>query len=241
MSGDILKESDKKELIRFYELGHLFASLIHEISNPLTSALLQIDQLNDPSSNVRQIKKSLYKLKNYLEAARKQLKKQSNNLSFCLKPQIQEVIRLIHPLAKQANIELKVSSLPHYKIYGDRIKFQQILVNLLINAVEAYANKPDLLFKQIFLNVNTKKKFILIEIVDFAEVIDANKLNNIFKPLYSTKTLKGSSGLGYGLYFVKQTIKRTFNGQISVASNKLRGTRFYLKLPAQEFEKSHFK
>src|SRR5579884_383252 len=90
----------ERNLQRFIDLGRLSATLLHEISNPLTAALLHLEQISDQHSlSVRQTKRSLNRLKRYVDIARRQLRDHAALTSFCLNPQIQDIKRLVLPAA----------------------------------------------------------------------------------------------------------------------------------------------
>ena len=65
------------DLQRLAELGRLSATLLHEISNPLTAALLHLDQSSQHKPNIREARRSMQLLKMYVEAARQQVRREN--------------------------------------------------------------------------------------------------------------------------------------------------------------------
>jgi signal transduction histidine kinase len=217
------------DLQRFVDLGRLSASLIHEISNPLTAALLHLDQANDHQSvSIKATKRSLNVLKRYIEAARKQLNNQAENTSFYIDNQINEVRRLLEPMARLYKVALDIPRTPHIKLIGDPVKFQQIISNLILNAIEAYEDINQ--GNTVSLRVKTTSKGVVITVRDKGVGILPDQLNNIFKPLYSTKSKTGH-GLGIGLDTVWLYVNEYSDASIKVISRKNIGTKFILYIP----------
>jgi signal transduction histidine kinase len=217
---------------RLAELGRLSASLLHEISNPLSVALLHLDQVGDQSShNIKHIRRSLNRLTRYVNAARGQITNDIGSRSFLVNGQIREVKRLVIPVARASYVKLKVSKPPHLKLKGDALQFQQILVNLIINAIEAYPT-TDHIDKSRLVSVEFSytKNFLTIKVSDRGSGIIVTQLARVFDPFYTTKSSSGH-GLGLGLVIVKSYVEKGFNGNISVKSSAKQGTSFSIKLP----------
>jgi len=237
LAGDQLEA-----LQHFIELGRLSASLLHEISSPLTAALLYLEQVDvHDSANLRQVRRSLGVLRKYVEAARRQLRQHSQQLSsFCIYPQIDQVKYLVMPLARAEGVALVFEDIPHYQLYGDPVKFQQVMANLIINAIDAYSSKAYGLDKSVRVSVSGNTRSILITVVDRGEGIPPDQLPRVFEPFYTTKSAT-KQGLGIGLTIVKEHVTRGFQGAISVNSSLRNGTQFTLKLPALPSPPSHFR
>lgn len=227
----ILSEQQLMELHHFAELGRLSASLIHEISNPLTAALLSLE-VTDNSSAVQKARWNMQVLRRYVEAARQQLRLASRPVSFAVAPQIRQLKRLMLPLAKQARVELQFGSVPAgCRLFGDPVKFQQILANLVTNALQSYAEidksqpEPPL----VRVAFATQPTILVITVTDWGMGIKPSDLPHIFEPHYSTKSRAGQ-GLGLGLAIVKRYV-HDFAGSVKVSSFPARGTHFTINLP----------
>lgn len=228
------------ELQRFAGLGRLSASLLHEISNPLSSALLYLEQAGE--GNLRQAKRSLHTLRRYVEAARQQVRHNDTAVSFCLKPQIDQVKRVVAPLARSAGVQLYIEAPPHFQLRGDPVKFQQILANLVANAVEAYRHAPkQTSAKPVQVIFAGTAKAVTIKVIDWGEGITTDQLPRLFEPFYTTKTDQSGHGLGIGLAIVRQYAVESFGGSIRVSSSRRYGTRFVVHLPASPPGDSHFR
>lgn len=231
------------DLQHFVELGRLSATILHEISGPLTAALLNLEQVEGPPSpHVRQARRNLGVLRNYVEAARQQLQHSDHLSSFCILPHIDQVKRLVGPLARQQDIQLTFNPIPHYQLYGDPIKFQQIMSNLIMNAVDAYSSAAsDGLSKHIVVSATGRGQSLEIVVCDWGEGIPSESLPRLFEPFYTTKKGNNQHGLGIGLTIVRQYVRDDFHGDIRVTSSARLGTRFSLRLPALPYPHSHLR
>jgi signal transduction histidine kinase len=222
MSGIITDDSDCDDLQRFAELGRLSASLLHEISNPLSVALIHLDQVNDQTShNIKSLRRSLNRLTLYVNAARGQMRHESSTSNFYMDSQIQDV----------NFVRLKINKSPRLYLKGDPLQFQQILVNLIVNAIEAYPQatmiSPD---RIVSVNTRTSSRFVTIDVADRGSGIAKGQLPKLFQPFYTTKGINGH-GLGLGLVIVRRYIENGFKGSIRVDSGSRKGTHFIIKLP----------
>lgn len=220
------------EMQHFAELGRLSASLLHEISNPLTATLIYLEQTDDKSSaSVRKALRNVQLLRRYVEAARQQVSHESQLSYFSVNRQISQLKNIVLPLARQSGIKLIIEATPNCKIYGDSVKFQQVLANLIVNAIEAYSNdRAPYLDKPVRVSFVCSKKALTIRVVDWGQGIGPSQIANIFEPFYTTKRQTGH-GLGIGLAIVKQYVTQDFHGVISVRSSARLGTVFTIKLP----------
>lgn len=223
-SGDI-------EMQRMAELGRLSASLIHEISNPLSTVLIQLEQHKDMAgSNLKSALSSIKALRKYVNAARQQIRSESSAIVFSVNSQLNEVRRIITPIANAAGVKLKFELDAPVRMFGDPVKFQQIAANILLNAVQAYDGQVTSSDKQVTLSCYACKRHLHLKIQDWGRGIDSNHLPLIFSNFFSTKQEAGQ-GLGMGLFIVRQHVCGYFKGTITVKSTKRLGTQFVIRLP----------
>lgn len=220
-----------REMQRFAELGRLSASLLHEISNPLTAAILHLEQHHDQKSlNIRHARRNIQLLQKYVEAARQQLRQESQPVNFYIRPQLSQIRRLLAPIARRSGVRLRFSVEANFKLFGDPIKFQQILSNLVANAIDAYSDMPPAQGQpEVKITISGKQHWVFIRVSDRGAGIPVDQLNRLFDPFYTTKGLTGK-GLGIGLTAVKQYVEQDFHGVIQVTSSPRHGTQFTLRL-----------
>ena len=231
------------QLRQYAELGKLYTGLIHEISNPLTTATLNLESLVDRPMNsrdhlvVRQRKTSaalvsLKYIQHIIQASKLQIQHQEENVVFSVNALIQETTQLFQFKLRKNRVQL--SFLPQQKLslFGNPIKFAQVMSNLIANAVDAYlipipgeTNQH----RQVKITAQKQNKHIVIKIQDWGQGIETKNLKKIFHPFFSTKT--SEQGMGLGLSIIKHIIEHDFRGQIDVKSEHGKGSVFSVILP----------
>lgn len=219
-----------QEIQRLAEFGRLSAHLLHEISNPLTAAILHLEQYADrPASSVRQAQQSIRLLQRYVEAARQQARREGQATTFYVRPQLRDIKRVLTPVARHAGVRLEIEPIANCKLFGDPVKFQQIIANLIINAVDAYDGMtPGSYQKTVQVHCEVNQDWLLIHVLDRGAGIPADQMAHIFEPFYTTKISAGS-GLGIGLALVKRYVEQEFGGSIEVMSSTANGTCFAVR------------
>ncbi len=142
---------------------------------------------------------------------------------------INEVIKRVvtilnyHIFIHTENFTLNLAdSLPEIK--GNRQKLEQVIINLLTNALQALTSRE----KRVVVSTGVERERVYIEIKDEGIGIPKYALNQIFEPFFSTKLSMGGSGLG--LYLSKSIIEE-FNGEITINSEENKGTIVKVYLP----------
>ena len=112
-------------------------------------------------------------------------------------------------------------------IHGDVNSLVQVINNMISNSIQAYNGKTN---EKIDIIVERKDNSLLIHIKDYASGLSDKVKNKLFKEMITTK---GKNGTGLGLYMSYSTIRAHFNGNITVESEKDKGTTFTIFLPLQ--------
>src|SRR4051812_12823379 len=105
-----------QELQHFAKLGRLSASLLHEISNPLTAALLNLELSGQQTPAIKQAKQDMQLLQRYVEAARQQVRLASKPVNFSVRSQVRQLRRVMMPVAKRARVKLDIEAAPDCKL-----------------------------------------------------------------------------------------------------------------------------
>lgn len=222
-----------RELQRFAEVGRLSAGLIHDMSSPLTAAILHLEQ-GEPNglASIRHARRSIRVLERYIEAARRQLCQQNQATLFCVRSEIYQTKYILQPLARQQSIQLRfnVRTCGH-KLFGDPVKLQRIITNLAANAMDAYRDKKGAGARSVKVSAYISQEHLAIRVRDHGKGIAPEQLPHLFEPFYTTKSPGRKSGLGIGLSTVRQYVKEDFGGIISVTSSVNGGTEFQVELP----------
>jgi signal transduction histidine kinase len=235
-----LKEA-QDEVLRSEKLasvGKLAAGVAHEIGNPIGIILgyteilrhnmnqqeENLDTLKRMENEIMRIDKIIRELLSFSRPSKTTLHSiQTNSL-------IEETVSLIsHQKAFHAiELELKLQErLP--PIMGDEQQFQQVMINLFINAMDAMPQGGKLTITTEPYSDGYNPSGVRMIIRDTGVGIEKEHLNKIFDPFYTTKSPGKGTGLGLS---VSLRIIESFGGKISVESSPEKGTTFTIILPA---------
>lgn len=218
------------DLQRFAEFGRLSATLLHELTNPLMSVSLNLEQLQgkNRSNLVKHAREGIAHMEQYVEAARRQLRNQSEIKLFDIAAEIERVAGLVEAKAKTQQVKIKLDLVEGVNIRGDSIRFNHIISNLMTNAIDAYdgMRRDD---KEVHVNMVHEGQTVRIVVQDYGRGITKTQLPHLFEPFYTTK--EASRGTGIGLAITKQAVEETFQGMITVTSDKKQGTQFVIRMP----------
>ncbi len=219
-----------EKLHNLANLGRLSAGIIHDLINPLNALMLNLDQALSFDNNNKQFKKHLKQaslassnMKNILISAKNQINFNDKLESFKIKLEIIRAIKIIDYKLKKENINLKLELNNNLKIYGSKTKFNRVLSNLIINAIDA-CNSTNKKNKEIKIKSIKKPKKIIIQIIDNGCGIPNSLKKQLFKPFFSQK-----NGIGLGLCLASTIIKDDFNGSIKTINNN-KNTIFQIEL-----------
>ena len=217
------------ELQRFAEFGRLSANLLHELANPLTAASLNLEVLGKGQSRqVSQARKNLKHMERYITAARQQIRGITKVRRFSVKVEIKQLLRILEPRASAMGVRIVYTQASIVSLWGDPVKFSQLVSNLLVNAVDAYGKKSTA-ERIITLHVTTNDQFVVLSVHDNGSGLSEEQLTQVFEPFYTTKTTNPRN-LGIGLVMVKQFVEHDYEGKIAIQSSKAEGTTFIVKL-----------
>jgi PAS domain S-box-containing protein len=253
-------QSELTQVTRVAALGELTASIAHEVNQPLAAVVnnanaslrwLSRDSPNlvEACNAIRRIIRDGNRAGDVISRMRALFKKVSTTKErFDINEAIEEVIILAQSELQRNRVSLQTqlaSDLP--LISGDRIQLQQVLFNLLMNAVEAMSGVEE---GPRELRVTSEKvteisgqsekgqpgdkalaaaEWTLIAVRDSGPGLDAKSLDRLFDAFYTTK----SHGLGMGLA-ISRSIIEAHGGQLWATANGSRGAVLHFKLPVHD-------
>lgn len=240
---EINKRKEQEQLLiqksRLADMGNMISMIAHQWRQPL-SAINTITQnihlayyvgkLDDIFIN-EQIKRSndiAKKMSSTIDDFRNFFKENKEKESFKIKSVIDESINLIKDSLIHENITINTKySNNNSTITAFKNELSQVLVNLIINAKDAFSNIE---IDKKFIDINTIQKENNIEIIiqDNAGGIKEELLSRIFEPYYTTK--KENVGTGLGLYMSKIIIEKNMYGSLYVL-NVDKGAKFTINIP----------
>lgn len=239
-------------------IGRLAAGVAHEVKNPLALLLLGVDYLSqgvDPSDpNVETILKQMREAVGRADRIVRGLVDFSSQRALTrepaqLKDVIDEVLLLVKHELTRSNTTVKVEipdDLP--LVYLDRSKFEQVLINLIINAVHAMKESEESkleirarseTLEDVVKNQGARKyevfrsgdKVVILEIADNGSGIDKKDLTRLFDPFFTTKATGVGTGLGLS---VVRKIVNLHGGEITLRNRTLhRGAVARIVLPTK--------
>jgi signal transduction histidine kinase len=216
-------------------IGHLAASIAHEINNPLQPIRINIEHLIEDIHAkvpidlvaVESIQQSIERItrivSQLLEFAGKRTP--DAEVDFVdLKRTLEGVISLNRKLFEQRGLQLVANLTPLPPFYGSKDQLEQVFMNLSLNAQAAMEKGGKL-----EISTQVTDKHIVVRFADTGHGIPPDQINRIFDPFFSTK----ENGTGLGL-FVSYGIIQNHHGSIEVESRVNAGTTFTIKLPIDE-------
>jgi signal transduction histidine kinase/ActR/RegA family two-component response regulator len=236
MRGRNLFESRMAQTEQLASLGQRITSVVHELSNPLTSILLLAQRLSrrDPAtieqSDTQQIllesSRATAILRQMLDLAREHRRERK---LVSLNQVVSQSVELQRAMLAGSRIALRVDlqeNLPH--VEGDFSQLQQVLLNLLQNAQQAIEESTQGSRVDVS-TAHTRDGRVRLEIRDDGPGIPGYLQAKIFDPFFTTKPPGLGTGLGLSIVlgFVRQ-----HGGTVSVDSQPGSGTRFVVELPA---------
>lgn len=130
--------------------------------------------------------------------------------------------------AQKSNVVVKFSDSGDVKFYGDAIKFNQIILNLVANAIDSYMLKTGGR-REVLVSLSNAGGRAEISVRDYGAGISKENLPKIFDPFFTTKGHE--RGTGIGLSIVKRIVEKDFGGSIEVKSKENKGSEFVVKFP----------
>lgn len=226
------------QMYRFVEFGRSASGIFHDILNPLTTMSLTVEKINTehPQKSIElqeQIERAFRaskKIESFIQTAKKQLDSEGGTEFFIIEQEIQDAIDLLLHKSRTRGVELLIVHPTKTEIYGNSVKFFQIVSNLISNAIDAYADMPKTKNTyEVLISVHTENDFIIITVRDFGRGMTEELQTVIFDPFFTTKSKK--QGMGLGLSSTKSLVEKDFKGTIGCTSSLGKGSTFYVKIP----------
>lgn len=223
---------------KLMSLGTLAGGVAHEINNPLAiirghaEALRKNILKKKEEINVEDIQKACQKIENNIVRISSITKNllvftQAGRPSEFQSFEVSEVLNSV-----KDQVEYKLNNIKFtviHNAYGAHIEanktlFEQVLVNLVLNSIDAIEELQEQWIK---IEISKNNSFLKIEVTDSGHGISSDSVNKIFDPFYTTKTVGKGTGLGLSLC---RSIMEMHNGSLKYIENSPH-TKFEIQLP----------
>jgi len=236
-------ESEFAHINRVSMMGELAASLSHEITQPIASARnnaraaqnfldLQPPELGEVREALACVVGDVDRAGEIVDRIRAHMKKAPPRKErFDVNAAINEVIVLARSAIMRNGVSVQTRLTDGlFPVHGDRIELQQVVLNLILNAVEAMGS-VEAGVRTLLISTEHDETGVLVAVRDSGPGIDPTHLEHVFEAFYTTK----SRGMGMGLS-VCRSIIGAHGGRLWAEANEPRGAVFQFILPGSERE-----
>jgi PAS domain S-box-containing protein len=223
---------------RVATLGELTASIAHEVNQPLMAIVtngeagmrwLRRDppELGEVETSLGRVVAEGRRAGEIVKRIRAFLQKAPNQkVALDIASIVEDAALLVDRELARSGAQLTLDIEPALPtVLGDRVQLQQVMVNLLVNAVQAMAGQHT---QRLFVSARPSQNgMIEIRVRDTGPGIAPEQLESLFEPFYTTK----AEGMGMGLPICRTTVEG-HGGALTVNTNLRRGAEFVVTLPA---------
>ena len=244
-------EAKQRDLLLFQQakmaqMGEMINMIAHQWRQPLNaisaasiqSAMkLELGQFNNDEFHKTQtfIQEQCQKMSRVINTFMEYSKATQKKEKFLFSDTINMVLDLVKEQFNSHNIKIDIEDDNLLEIKGSKDMLEQVVLNILMNARDAYNEQKDMKNKIIYIKTDKKKA---IQIIDFAGGISDMISDKLFMPYFTTK--EQGKGTGLGLYMSKRIMQEHFKGDLLYEKLE-NGSKFILDFGAQELEEGGLK
>ncbi|KIC57208.1 hypothetical protein RM53_09950 [Brevundimonas nasdae] len=225
-------QADLVQANRLAHLGQIVAGVAHEINQPVAAiranadnalTLLSREQPDEAQAKLTRIQGLTERIGAIVEDLRGFARKTPpRTTTVVVDEAVEGALLLVSSRMREDGVAVERTGEARVFAQADRVRLEQVLVNLLQNAFEALGDQAD---ARIGLDVSTTDDLVVIAVTDNGPGLSKATLRTLFTPFSTTKP----NGLGLGLV-ISRDIVEAFGGSLVVASNGRRGARFEVRL-----------
>jgi PAS domain S-box-containing protein len=238
-----LHQAELAHVSRLNTLGEMASGLAHELNQPLAAIYSYsgtgLELLNNNNLSTERLTHILEQSHAQARRAGKIIKRmrrmirkeRAHKILSNINALIRDACALAKPDLQRHEISLKLELDNHLpRMLADSIQIEQVILNLLRNAIEATQANNDIIIRS-FINEKSEAQ---ITVEDSGHGMDEKIADNLFTPFFTTKP----GGLGVGLSLSRSIIE-FHGGQLWMEPNAPQGSRFHFTLPLGDKENSH--
>jgi len=242
LAGEALRsaQAELAHANRVSTIGQLTASIAHEVSQPITAAITdaraalhwlsaQPPNIDEVEEALAHIVKEVGRAGEVIERTRTLVKKEPpRKNAFSVNEAILEVMALTRAEAAHEGISVRTQfadGLP--LVLGDRVQLQQVILNLIVNAIEAMRSEGEGNRDLLICTGKTELNDVLVKVLDSGPGVLPATVEQLFDSFYTTKP----NGLGLGLSICRSIVEAQ-GGRLWASPNVPRGAIFHFTVPA---------
>jgi two-component system, LuxR family, sensor kinase FixL len=233
-------QADLAHFTRVSALGELTASIAHKVSQPLAAVVTNAGAclrwlaheppvLGEARQPARHILDDGNRASEVIDRVRALVRRSPpRTTSLSINDTVLEVMALVRGEARSARVTLEsqlADDLP--RVAGDRIQLQQVILNLIVNAIDATPGVDDGP-RDVVVSSDRHSEGVCVAVRDSGVGLASETLDQLFKPFYTTK----AEGMGMGLA-ISRSIVAAHGGRLWATPNDRRGATFHFVVPAE--------
>jgi C4-dicarboxylate-specific signal transduction histidine kinase len=224
---------------RVTTMGELTASLAHEVNQPIAAAVTDANtclrwltrdrpDMDEARQAASRIVKDATRAGEIISRIRLVFKKGAAQRELVdVNEIIREMIALLHGEATRSSVSVRTELADLPQVMADRVQLQQVLMNLMINSIDAM-NDVDGTRELIIRSQQAEDGQLMVSVSDTGVGLPTQQADQIFNAFFTTKP----QGTGMGLR-ISRSIVESHGGRLWATDNSPRGASFHLTLPAK--------
>jgi PAS domain S-box-containing protein len=239
-------QAELAHITRLTTLGELTASIAHEVNQPLAGVVANAEAclgwLNRETPDLKAARRSVgWVIDDGIRASEvvRRVRALANNaetekVPLNVNDVVREAVTLVQRELNSHRISLRMELAPAVpKILGDRVQLQQVIINLVMNGIEAMLPVTDRPRDLVIRSGQDEASQTFLSVTDRGVGISVDDADRLFKAFFTTK----SSGMGMGLSICRSIVE-AHGGHLSVSRNEGPGATFQFVLPLHQEDAS---
>jgi C4-dicarboxylate-specific signal transduction histidine kinase len=230
---------DLAHATRVATIGQLTASIAHELKQPISAIAIggeaslrwltrQPPEIEEAKQSVEAIIKDANRARDVIDRIHSLVTKNpARNDSVDINTAILEVTALTHSEAVKNGVAVRTQLADHLsRIEGDRVQLQQVVLNLILNAIQAMSELCEGIRELHISTENVESEGVCVAVRDSGPGLNPENLRRLFEPFYTTK----SNGMGMGLSICRRIVEG-HGGRLWATGHASQGALFRFTIP----------